>query len=155
VTGEERFDAVVRQLPGLLERLQACPAIKRQDLTGVPQRGVYVFYEGGKPIYVGRSRRMRARLREHGQPSSDRNSATFALMIAQEEAAGRGTDCKSVKKADLVQDARFKPLFAAAKERVARMKVQVVEIEDPVEQTLFEVYAALALGTPYNDFKTH
>jgi len=32
------------------------------------------------------------------------------------------------------------------------MHIRVVEIEDDHEQTVFEVYAALALGTPYNKF---
>jgi len=155
MTGTEHFGAIIRKLPTLLERLRSSPVITRQDLAKVPERGIYVFYEDGRPVYVGRSRRMRARLREHGQQSSDRYSATFALLLAQEEAEERGIDCKSMRKAQLVQDNRFQPLFLAAKERVARMAVRCVEIEDPVEQTLFEVYAALALDTQYNVFDTH
>lgn len=155
MAGVERFHGAAQKLPGLLGRLHESPVIERQDLTSVPQRGVYIFYENGRPVYVGRSRRMRARLHEHGRPSSDRYSATFALLLAQEEAQKRGMDCKLMRKAQLVQDERFRPLFLAAKERVARMTVRVVEIEDPVEQTLFEVYAALALETPYNVFETH
>jgi hypothetical protein len=46
-------------------------------------------------------------------------------------------------------------LFLHAKERVSRMTVRVIEITDPIEQTLFEVYAALALGTVYNVFENH
>jgi hypothetical protein len=49
----------------------------------------------------------------------------------------------------------FSELFRDAKERVGRMTVRVIEITDPIEQTLFEVYAALALATPYNDFENH
>lgn len=33
--------------------------------------------------------------------------------------------------------------------------VYVLYIDSPVMQTLFEVYAALALKTPYNDFDTY
>ena len=36
------------------------------------------------------------------------------------------------------------------------MEIQVVEITDQVEQTVFEIYAILALGTTpkYNEFRT-
>ena len=42
-----------------------------------------------------------------------------------------------------------------AKQRVGAMEIYVIEITDPIEQTLFEVYAALALDSPHNDFDTH
>ena len=51
------------------------------DYNQAPQRGVYVLYENGKPIYVGRSNAMRRRIREHGADSSDRHSATFAFRL--------------------------------------------------------------------------
>jgi hypothetical protein len=35
------------------------------------------------------------------------------------------------------------------------MTVRVVEIQDPVEQAIFEVYAHIALKTPYNNFENH
>jgi hypothetical protein len=35
------------------------------------------------------------------------------------------------------------------------MQVRVVEVIDPIEQTVFEVYAALVLRTPYNNFENH
>ena len=59
-----------------MERLQASPG-----------NGVYVFYEKGEPIYVGRSNRMPSRIREHGANSSDRHSATFALKLLLRHAA--------------------------------------------------------------------
>jgi len=36
------------------------------------------------------------------------------------------------------------------------MRIRMMEIDDPVTQTIFEVYAALKLNTTkYNDFDTH
>lgn len=50
----------------------------------------------------------------------------------------------------------FKKLFSEAKSRVSRMTVKFIEIDDPIIQTIFELYAALALETlEYNDFDTH
>ena len=47
-------------------------------------------------------------------------------------------------------------LFTEAKERVSKMSVRVIPIDDPITQTLFEVYASMALDTmEYNYFDTH
>src|SRR6056297_345488 len=58
------------------------------DLSKIPNvNGIYVFYENDKPIYVGRSnrKRLRKRLQEHARKSSNRNSATFAVLLAKEQ----------------------------------------------------------------------
>jgi|GWRWMinimDraft_15_1066023.scaffolds.fasta_scaffold96817_2 hypothetical protein len=39
-------------------------------------------------------------------------------------------------------------------ERVRHMEVRFVQVLDNITQHLFEVYCALALQTPYNEFKT-
>ena len=35
------------------------------------------------------------------------------------------------------------------------MGVRVVEIEDDIEQAIFEIYAHMELDTPYNTFENH
>ncbi len=35
------------------------------------------------------------------------------------------------------------------------MQVRYVEERDPLRQALLEIYVALVLKTPYNDFNTH
>ena len=50
----------------------------------------------------------------------------------------------------------FRPYFEDAKAEVARMDVRFVEVPEPELRTVFEVYAALALGTTdFNSFETH
>jgi len=50
----------------------------------------------------------------------------------------------------------FTKLYLEAKARVSKMPVRVIEINDPIVQTLFEVYAVMCLNTrEYNDFDTH
>ncbi len=150
-----RFEKVIAKLPVLLNSLQSSPSLSRDSLRGVPQRGVYAFYENEVPIYVGRSNRLRQRLLEHGRKSALHNSATFAFILAVEEAQKRDLVFPSKHRTPLQNVPEFRELFWQAKERVKRMKIRVVEVADPIEQTVFEVYAALALGTPYNDFGTH
>ena len=51
---------------------------------------------------------------------------------------------------------KYKREFKEMKERVRNMEVRAVEIKDSVIQTVFEVYATLALKTArYNKFDTH
>ena len=54
------------------------------------------------------------------------------------------------------RDEDFAPRFLAAKARVAEMDVQFIVLDDSIERTLFEIHAALHLGTEeYNSFETH
>ena len=55
----------------------------------------------------------------------------------------------------LMADAAFRGAFDAAKARIRAMDLRYVEESDPVRQTLLEVYVAVVLGTPYNDFDNH
>lgn len=150
----KEFDQIVAEMPHLLLRLQEAELLSRDDLRGIPERGVYVLYEDGKPIYVGRSNRLRNRLLEHSRQSSTHNSAPFAFNLAKEKADRRGIDTSQARN-QLERNPAFKDLFTQAKKRVSLMRIRTVQIENPVMQTLFEVYAALALKTPYNDFDTH
>ena len=79
----QTWRAVARRLPILLNQLTGSNPIVRDRQGGlpvIPQKGIYIFYESGKPLYVGRSDRMRERILEHGRPSSLHNSATFAFL---------------------------------------------------------------------------
>ena len=46
-----------------------------------------------------------------------------------------------MKNSDFVEE------FEAAKDRIARTKIRFIEIEDQIEQVMFEIYAHLALNT--------
>ena len=150
-----RFDEVIGKLPIFLNRLRSSPALNRNSLGRVPKSGIYAFYEEEIPIYVGRSNRLRERLFEHSRPSSTHNSSTFAFNLAVEEAKKQGFDLPLMPRETLQHDPQFRELYSRAKERVSRMDIRVVEVTDPIDQTVFEVYAALELETPYNTFENH
>jgi len=148
------FKELVDQLPSLLEQLLNSPLKPWGNLGSLPQKGIYVFFERGHPVYVGRTNRMGERIKEHGRRSSI-NSATFAFKLAKEAAKRKEIDL-SKQRVELAEDPNFAKLFSEAKERVSRMSVRVIEIDAPIIQTLFEVYASIALKTTkYNDFDTH
>ncbi len=152
---KSKFDSIVASLPKTLEKLLASPALNRDNIGVLPERGIYLFFEDNEPIYAGRSNRLRKRILEHGRQSSMHNSATLAFNIALKASKDLGFNFPQMSRERLQHDPEFRPYYLEAKERVSEMMVRVVEVADPIEQTLFEVYAALALGTPFNEFENH
>ena len=51
----ETFDKIVAQMEPLLKTLLSERPLDRAELRNIPKKGIYVLYEGGEPIYVGRS----------------------------------------------------------------------------------------------------
>jgi hypothetical protein len=150
----DEFKRIIDQLPIMFERLVTSSIKHWNDLGRLPKKGIYVFYENGNPIYVGRTNRMKDRIKEHGRPSSTHNSAPFAFNLAKKAAIEKGLDLNK-SRVDLEKDSTFAKLFFEAKDRVSKMSVRVIEIDDPIIQTIFEVYASMELKTEFNDFNTH
>jgi hypothetical protein len=121
-----------------------------------PAKCIYLFSENGRYLYVGRTRNLRQRLRHHSNPAAPHNQAVFAFKLAR-EATGRTVASYSKKgsRAELQNDPQFAEAFTKAKARVHEMELRFVEETDPLRQALLEIYVAVALGTPYNDFETH
>ena len=152
-----KFKELVDKMPPYLQLLLSQPLIDINDIgiTQVPQKGVYVFFESNKPIYVGRSNRLKERLKEHSQKSSDHYSATLAFRIAKQNASDLQNKERKLTNAQLMENSDFLKEFTAAKDRIYKAKIRFIKIEDQIEQAMFELYASLALGTELNDFNTH
>lgn len=154
--GQALFHKMVDELPALLDRLSSAPAKTVGDHTDIPEKaGIYLFSEGVTPIYIGQTRNLRARLRQHTSSSSRENQASLAWRIALAEAKDAGHAVSGTRK-ELEADELFATHFRSAKERVAAMDVRFIELDDPVIRTVFEIYAARALGTDeFNSWETH
>lgn len=148
------FQKIIDTLPARMVTLNNSPLYARSDSRQFPHKGIYVFFEEGQPLYVGRSDSMKNRIQQHSRPSSGHNSASFAFILAKEIVKKSGTDVTQSREG-LEQDPVFGRIYLTMKERVWKMQIRVVSIEDPIEQTFFEVYAALELKTPYNEWGTH
>jgi hypothetical protein len=92
----------------------------------------------------------------HCRPSSRHNAATFAFLLAAKK-LGRPPASYTTKgsREKLERTKPFMSEFLKAKERVRHMDVRFVGEPDPVKQALLEIYVAVALDTPFNDFNTH
>jgi hypothetical protein len=58
-------------------------------------------------------------------------------------------------RAGLMLNPEFEQAFRDAKARIREMQYRFVEETDENRQALHEIYCAIVLGTPYNDFGTH
>jgi hypothetical protein len=152
------FATITDKLHESFERLIAdTPISGGRFKTNVPQRGVYLFSEAGTHLYVGRSNDIRGRYGPHCNPGATHRTAAFAFRLAREETGRLKATYKpgdGSRKA-LMEDTAFREAFTAAKERIRRMDFRCVGEADPLRQCLLEVYCAVALKTPYNDFDNH
>ena len=146
-------EAMEPSFKALLEMTPICSSKLPLDM---PLRGIYLFSEAGQHLYVGRSNRIRKRLQSHCRLSSGHNAATFAFRIAREDTGNlEATYSKKGSRAELEKDPDFCSAFQDAKARVRAMEIRYIEEEEPIRQAILEMYVALSLGTPYNDFDNH
>jgi hypothetical protein len=122
----------------------------------MPKAGIYLFSEGNDYLYVGRTNTLKKRLQNHCRPSSGHNSATFAFRLARQiTGITQATYTAEGSRAQLENDPRFSPVFIAQKLRVRNMDVRFVSEPEPMQQALLEMYVAVSLTTPHNDFDNH
>jgi hypothetical protein len=111
--------------------------------------GCYVLLREGKAFYVGISRTVVQRLRQHvtGKTHYD---ASLAYQMAT------GKTGHAMKRADAMQDAAFQVAFNEAKALLRDCSVAFIQIDNPLELYLFEAYCAMELDTcEWNTFRTH
>ncbi len=153
----EVFIEFVESLEPSFQRLMAMNAVTVATLPSeMPLSGIYLFSEDGNHLYVGRTNTIKTRLQNHCRPSSGHNSATFAFRLARKlTGITQATYTAKGSRSDLEKDPAFGPVFIKQKQRVRNMEVRFVEESEPNRQALLEMYVAISLGTPHNDFDNH
>jgi predicted GIY-YIG superfamily endonuclease len=153
----ESFRQYVEALHPSFEHLTSMEPIKINTVPkDAPSECIYLFSEGPHHLYVGRTRHLRQRLRQHSIPAAQHNQAVFAFRLAREKTGSLvAAYTASGSRAALCAQADFSASFVRAKERVRSMDVRYVEETDALRQALLEIYVSIVLKTPYNDFNTH
>ena len=113
----------------------------------------YVLMDAGRPIYVGISRSVIQRLRDHVL-GDDQYVATLAYKIAAKKYPHGKTASQAM------QDAGFRTRFVESRDYLKSLDTAWVEIANPFELYIFEPYCAKELGTGidtsgWNTFATH
>ncbi len=110
--------------------------------------GCYVLIDG-RPIYVGISRHVPKRLKQHvtGRTHFD---ASLAYRMAKHLMPHQMT------RGDAMSDPAFRKHFEERRAYLKGIRVAAIQIENPLELYLFEAFAALHFDTSqWNTFRTH
>lgn len=111
--------------------------------------GCYLLLEAGNPIYVGISKGVLQRLRQHV-----RGTTHFDASLAYRIAALRMPHEYTRSKAMELEE--FKVHFDAAKAYLRSLHVAYVKIINPLALYIFEPYCAMRFDTSvWNTFETH
>lgn len=155
---DPKFVPYIEHLHAKLQSLMAMDPVTAMSLPrGMYKQGVYLFSEGDRHLYAGRSNYIRKRLSRHCRPGATHRMAAFAFRIARQETGNLKATYKkgSGSRAALVEEQSFRTAFNEAKSRITRMSVRFVEESDPIKQALLEIYVSVVLETPYNHFDNH
>ena len=143
----------VERVPELFQILLDQPDVQIAGSTFPKSPAIYVFYHEGEPVHVGRSRNLRQRLRGH--VTASHYSASFAFKRARADTGIHASYKKGEGRGALLADPIFAAAFAKALGEVKGMTVKYLIVEDPIDQYLLELYAALELETSLTEFDTH
>ena len=128
-------------------------SILREQGLEVDFSGCYSLVDNDRAIYVGISRNVFGRLRQHvfGKTHFDASLA-FRIAASKHPAAA----IAELSRAEAMQDDAFGATFAEAQEYLQGLKVAYIRIANPLELYVFEPYCAIELDThQWNSFETH
>lgn len=154
----EQIKPYVSKMNGLFKNLfkeyEKSEPVTRENLP--TYSGIYVFYNYGQPIYVGRANNIRTRIQYHTRKNSGSESATFAFNLAKMEFIKQDTTTKKRRK-ELMATSEFLEIFNKQKLNLSNCQIKCLKIENDILQTMFEPYLAFKLGTyPINNtFENH
>jgi len=109
--------------------------------------GVYIFFENKTPVYIGISRSLVSRLKQHANGNSS-STATLAYLMAKKENS-------ELKSKDF--GGKNNKLRERYKNEVKNLKVFIFPFkkEEYFSLSLLEIMLAIKLTTKWNTFKTH
>ncbi|WP_062058738.1 GIY-YIG nuclease family protein [Cellvibrio sp. OA-2007] len=153
------FKKYVSELEKLLESPIAMSefAIKGVGVVSIVKKlgltedfsGLYVLLEKTKPIYVGISRSVIQRLRQHV-----RGTTHFDASLAYRIASKNMNHSKT--RSEAMESEEFKKEFNAAQLYLRGLNVAYVNIANPLALYVFEPFCAMKYDTEeWNTFETH
>lgn len=147
---EKNMDSLFKELN---EEFNNSKILKKEDLPSC--RGIYVFYENEKAIYVGRTNNIKKRINAHIQRGSGSEKASFAFNLAKRNFL-IDNEIK-MKRKDFIDKDEFRKIFEDHKSNLANLDFKFIVIDNDILQTMFEPYLAYKLGTyPHNNtFENH
>ena len=150
----QRFIEEMESIPLLFYKLVAENPVALSPVVGFPKvPAIYVFYHDGKAVHVGRTKNLQQRLRGH--TTNSHYSASFAFKMARVRTGRMATYRQGESRAALLREPDFAQVFAEELAKIKGMSVRYLVVQDPIEQYLLELYAAIEFDTSLSEFETH
>lgn len=137
------FENIINLLPLYLEKLLAQKEYWFADLTqrkiqehfftNDPIPGVFVMYEKGEPVYIGRSRTLAQRIGVDLR-SIQKSQATLTYRLMK-------SGLLNIKTMEETRAYMYKCFT-----------IKMLQLEDEYERAIFQIYASMNLRTKYNSF---
>ncbi len=113
--------------------------------------GLYIIYDDKSPVYVGISRNIKRRFRQHFK-TLNHNTSSFLYRLAKEnykkvnnkEYTGNREKFEIKEYGKIIQD-----------ELNRNYRIKYIQVSDFYFLALLEIYASCLLETKWNSFKTH
>ncbi len=136
----------------IFQRMYNTKKKEKTDKKDNEVTGLYIFFENDEPLYVGISRRLIKRLRDHFLSNSHFSSSLVYLMARDEFELDTGELYMGERK-DFTH-------FIENRERLQEMmrknwKIQIIPETDNYKLYYWEVALACKLKTRWNTFETH
>lgn len=114
-------------------------------------KGLYILYDDNKPVYVGISRSILKRLKNHFLGKMHNEATLLYLMLRDEHDQAHGL--YTGKREDL-------PIFKEKRESKQEQmrinwKIAIIPETDNYKMHFFEIYLSSYLKTKWNSFETH
>jgi predicted GIY-YIG superfamily endonuclease len=149
------FQSHTSRIPSLFSALDSADLFlmqfRRRSAPNAP--AVYVLFDRGKPVHIGRTRDLRRRLQDH--VTKDHNKASFAFKCARRALGLKATYKKDGSRKELMLNHDFLKCFLGNIELLLNMEFKFIEITNPIDQYLLELSAHMEYGLPLDEFDTH
>ena len=150
----KQYRTHVDEMPALFERLlnaKRFPMKPRSDWKQL--RAIYIIWIDGKAAHVGRTRNLQGRVRGH--VSNSHYSASFAFKQARRTLSIAASYTPENSRSALFAREDFYAEFAKHRAVLQASEVTFLEVTNPIDQYLLELYAAMELGLELDEFDTH
>ncbi len=114
-------------------------------------KGLYIFYEDNKPAYVGISRTILKRMKNHFRGTTHFEATLVYLMLRYEHDEKHGLYTGERKDFPRFETHRV----SKQQEMIDTWKISIIPELDNYKMYFFEIYLACHLGTYWNSFETH
>lgn len=150
----EQYRTHVSQMPALFKMLLDAERFPMKPRSEWKQkRAIYIIWIDGKAVHVGRTRNLQGRVRGH--VSNSHYSASFAFKQARRTLSIAASYTPENSRSALFAREDFYAEFAKHRAVLQASEVTFLEVNNPIDQYLLELYAAMELSLELDEFDTH